>query len=105
MHGGLLLALGLRGHLTALEMSEIYKYLTQGSVTTMVGVLLGMAANKRGPCDMSVSKMLCLHIPSLIPQHFSAIDVACAVQAAACDWCWSFVSKVITPPDDGIPSK
>jgi anaphase-promoting complex subunit 1 len=27
--------------------------------------------------------MLCLHIPSLIPQHFSAIDVASPVQAAA----------------------
>ncbi len=27
--------------------------------------------------------MLCLHIPSLIPQHFSAIDVSSAVQAAA----------------------
>ncbi|KAL3915324.1 MAG: hypothetical protein SGILL_005708 [Bacillariaceae sp.] len=27
--------------------------------------------------------MLCLHIPSLIPQHFSTIDVASAVQAAA----------------------
>jgi anaphase-promoting complex subunit 1 len=32
---------------------------------------------------MSVSKMLCLHIPSLIPQHFSTIDVASTVQAAA----------------------
>jgi anaphase-promoting complex subunit 1 len=27
--------------------------------------------------------MLCLHIPSLIPQHFSTIDVASTVQAAA----------------------
>ena len=82
-HGGLLLALGLRKHLTALEMSDVYEYLTQGSVTTTVGVLLGMAANKRGSCDMAVSKMLCLHIPSLIPQHFSAIDVASSVQSAA----------------------
>jgi anaphase-promoting complex subunit 1 len=37
----------------------------------------------RGTCDISVSKMLCLHIPSLIPQHFSAIDVASTVQASA----------------------
>ena len=37
----------------------------------------------RGSCDISVSKMLCLHIPSLIPQHFSTIDVASTVQAAA----------------------
>lgn len=82
-HGGLLFALGLTGHLTVLEMSDIYEYLTHGTVTTTVGVLLGLAANKRGSCDLSVSKMLCLHIPSLIPQHFSAIDVASCVQAAA----------------------
>jgi len=82
-HGGLLLALGLRGHLAALEMTDIYDYLTHGQITLTCGVLLGMAANKRGSCDISVSKMLCLHLPSLIPQHFSAIDVASPVQTAA----------------------
>ncbi|GAX19404.1 anaphase-promoting complex subunit 1 [Fistulifera solaris] len=82
-HAGVLLALGLRGHLTALEMSDLYEYLTQGTVTTTVGILLGLAADKRGSCDIAVSKMLCLHIPSLIPQHFSAVDVASTVQAAA----------------------
>ncbi|GAX28424.1 anaphase-promoting complex subunit 1 [Fistulifera solaris] len=82
-HGGVLLALGLRGHLTALEMSDLYEYLTQGTVTTTVGILLGLAADKRGSCDIAVSKMLCLHIPSLIPQHFSAVDVASTVQSAA----------------------
>jgi len=82
-HGGLLMALGMRGHLAALEMTDIFDYLTHGSVTTTVGCLLGMAANMRGTCDISVSKMLCLHIPSLIPQHFSTIDVASTVQAAA----------------------
>jgi hypothetical protein len=43
-HGGMLMALGLRGHLTTLEMTDIFDYLTQGTVTTTVGVLLGMAA-------------------------------------------------------------
>jgi anaphase-promoting complex subunit 1 len=43
-HGGLLMALGMRGHLTALEMTDVFDYLTHGSVTTTVGVLLGMAA-------------------------------------------------------------
>ena len=82
-HGGLLLALGLRGHLAALEMTDIYDYLTQGQATLTCGVLLGMAANKRGSCDISVSKMLCLHLPSLIPNHFSSIDVNSSVQQAA----------------------
>jgi anaphase-promoting complex subunit 1 len=55
----------------------------KGTVTVTVGVLLGMAASKLSSCDLSISKMLCLHVPSLIPQHFSAIDVASSVQTAA----------------------
>ncbi len=83
-HGGLLMALGLRGHLSTLNVADVYEYLAHGTMTTTVGVLLGLAANKRGSCDISVSKMLCLHIPTLIPQHFSSsIDVASPVQAAA----------------------
>jgi anaphase-promoting complex subunit 1 len=39
-HGGLLMALGMRGHLTALEMTDIFDYLTHGSITTTVGTLL-----------------------------------------------------------------
>ena len=81
--GGLLMALGLRGHLSTLKMTDIYDYLTDGVVTTTVGVLLGMAANKRGSCDPAVSKMLCLHIPSLLPASFTGIDVASPAQAAA----------------------
>ena len=77
------MALGLRGYLSPLMMSDIYEYLTQGVVTTTVGILIGMAANKRGSCDPSVSKMLCLHIPSLLPASFTAIDVAGPAQAAA----------------------
>lgn len=81
--GGLLMALGLRGHLSTLKMTDIYDYLTDGVVTTTVGVLVGMAANKRGSCDPAVSKMLCLHIPSLLPASFTGIDVASPAQAAA----------------------
>lgn len=82
-HGGFLMALGLRGYLTALSMPDVIDYLTKGSVTIAVGVLLGMSANKRGTCDLSVSKMLCLHIPSLFPTSFSSIDVASESQIAA----------------------
>jgi anaphase-promoting complex subunit 1 len=82
-HGGLLMALGLRGHLGSLAMTDIYEYLTQGSDTTTVGVLLGMAATKRATCDPSVSKMLCLHIPSLLPPPFTDMDVSSVAQIAA----------------------
>jgi|TARA_B110001452_G_C15120442_1_gene390508 anaphase-promoting complex subunit 1 len=43
-HGGLLMALGMNGHLSTLEMTDIFDYLTHGSVTTTIGCLLGMAA-------------------------------------------------------------
>lgn len=82
-HGGLLFALGLRKHLGALAMTDIYEYLTQGNDTTTVGVLLGMAASKRATCDPSVSKMLCLHIPSLLPPPFTEMDVSSVAQIAA----------------------
>ncbi|GMI26641.1 hypothetical protein TeGR_g303, partial [Tetraparma gracilis] len=82
-HGGLLMALGLRGHLGALAMTDIYEYLTMGIDTTTVGVLLGMAATKRASCDASVSKMLCLHIPSLLPPPFTEMDVSSVAQIAA----------------------
>jgi len=82
-HGGLLMALGLQGYLSSLAMTDIYEYLSQGSVTTTVGVLLGMGANKRRTSDPAVSKMLCLHVPSLLPPSFAAMEVAPAAQVAA----------------------
>ena len=82
-HGGFLMALGLRGHLAALNTSDLTDYLSQGTITTTVGVFLGMAANKRGSCDPGVSKMLCLHVPSLLPPSFIPMDLASTVQAAA----------------------
>lgn len=62
---------------------DLTDYLTQGTITTTVGIFLGMASNKRGSCDPSVSKMLCLHVPSLLPPSFLPMDLASPVQAAA----------------------
>ena len=41
-----------------------------------------MAASKLGTCDASVSKMLCLHIPSLLPLQMQ-MDVSSVAQIAA----------------------
>lgn len=82
-HAGFLLALGLLRRLDALAMTDLYEYLAFGDDHTTVGVLLGMAACKRGSCDVAVSKMLCLHIPSLLPQPFTDMDVSPTAQAAA----------------------
>ena len=82
-HGGLLFALGLQQHLDILSMTDVYEYLTLGDDPTAVGVLLGMAACKRGTSDAAISKMLCLHIPALLPQPFKEMDVSPVAQAAA----------------------
>tara|TARA_B100001769_G_C22108034_1_gene598762 strand:- start:394 stop:1434 length:1041 start_codon:yes stop_codon:yes gene_type:complete len=82
-HGGLLLALGLQQQLHVLAMTDIYEYLTLGHDPTTVGMLLGMAAAKCGSCDAAVSKMLCLHIPALLPQPFADMEVSAAAQTAA----------------------
>ena len=42
------------------------------------GSAYGMAAAKRGTADASVSKMLCLHIPALLPQPFAEMEVSAA---------------------------
>lgn len=63
-HAGFLMALGLLGHLEVLAPPDVYRYLTQEHDATTVGVLLGMAAARRGTMDATVSKMLFLHIPT-----------------------------------------
>ncbi|CAM9631451.1 unnamed protein product, partial [Ectocarpus sp. 12 AP-2014] len=82
-HGGLLMALGLQGHLSSLAMTDVFEYLTLGQESTTVGVLLGMAAARRGSADLSTHKMLCLHVPSLLPHPFADMDTSSVTQAAA----------------------
>ena len=82
-HAGFLLGLGLQGHLTALSMPDTYGYLQSGHCATTVGILLGMGAARRGSMEPRCSKMLCLHIPSLLPVAFAEMDVPAEVQAAA----------------------
>lgn len=82
-HAGYLLALGLSKHLSALTMADTYEYLAQGHDTTTVAILLGLSAAKRGTMASTISKMLCLHIPSLLPPAFAEMDVAPTVQTTA----------------------
>lgn len=56
-HGGLLMALGLQGHLSSLAMTDVFQYLTLGQESTTVGVLLGMAAARRGSADLPTHKV------------------------------------------------
>ena len=82
-HAGFILALGLQGHLAALTMADTYEYLAQGHEATSAAVLLGMAASHRASQDSTISKMLCLHIPSLLPVSLADLEVPAVVQVAA----------------------
>ena len=82
-HAGVLLALGLQGHLNVLSKSDICDYLSQGNEPTTVAMLLGMAASKVGTADARLSKTLCLYLPTLLPQRHQDIDISPLVQTAA----------------------
>ncbi|XXQ32085.1 Anaphase-promoting complex subfamily unit 1 C-terminal domain containing protein [Plasmodiophora brassicae] len=82
-HAGLLLALGLQGHLAGLSRSDLYWYLSKKHDPTTIAVLLGLSASSRGTMDSTVSRMLCLHIPALLPSGFADLDVPILVQTTA----------------------
>lgn len=82
-HAGVLLALGLQGHLHVLSKNDICDYLSQGHEHTTVAMLLGMAASKVGAADARLSKTLCLYLPTLLPQRHQDIDISPLVQTAA----------------------
>lgn len=52
-HSGFLFGLGLGGHLTELERLEAFDYMIKGNELVIVGMLLGIAASKRGTMDVT----------------------------------------------------
>ena len=66
-HGGFLLGLGLMGQLDSLHPTDLYQHLKSAHDCTTIGVLLGRAASKTGKMDDADSRMMCLHIPALLP--------------------------------------
>ena len=71
------------GHLSCLSATDLYRYLSQEHDATTVGVLLGMAASKRGSLDPVISKMLFLHVPTRHPVSYPELELSPLVQAAA----------------------
>jgi anaphase-promoting complex subunit 1 len=82
-HAGVLLALGLTGQLSSLASADLVWYLSQRHESTAVGVMLGMAAARRGSMDHTISKMLCMHILAFHPPTFPELDVSSNLQTAA----------------------
>lgn len=66
-HAGLLLALGLNGHLKKMVTWNSFVYLTEKHVMTSIGLLLGLAVANIGTMDLVVTRLLSIHIPALLP--------------------------------------
>lgn len=81
-HAGLLLALGLHGHLHVLTISDIYTYLTWDHESTSVGLMLGLAASYRGTMNPAIAKCLFLHIPARQSTSFQELELQTLVQTA-----------------------
>ncbi|KAG1696502.1 Anaphase-promoting complex subunit 1 [Nymphon striatum] len=82
-HAGFLMALGLNGHLTNLAEWNIHDYLAKGHEPTSVGLLLGIAAAKRGTMDMTCTKLLSIHVEAFLPSTSVELNVPHMIQVAA----------------------
>lgn len=82
-HSGFLMALGLNGHLKNLAPFSMYEYLVECHEATNVGLLLGLSATHRATMDVSMTKLLSLHVETLLPPTSIELNVQQNVQVAA----------------------
>ena len=82
-HSGFLMALGLNGHLKSLAPFSMYEYLVECHESTNVGLLLGLSATHRATMDVSMTKLLSLHVETLLPPTSIELNVQQNVQVAA----------------------
>ncbi|XP_069677644.1 anaphase-promoting complex subunit 1 isoform X2 [Periplaneta americana] len=82
-HAGFLMALGLNGHLSNLAEFNTYEYLIKCHEMTSVGLLLGVAATKRGTMDVSTTKLMSIHVEALLPPTSIELDIPQNIQVAA----------------------
>ncbi|KAG0011980.1 Anaphase-promoting complex subunit 1, partial [Entomortierella chlamydospora] len=81
-HAGFLLALGLTGHLRALARSHVWRYLSFKHELTSTGLLLGLACAHRGTMNTAITRVLSVHMPALLPQHGSELNLSPLTQVA-----------------------
>ncbi|KAI8534757.1 hypothetical protein RHMOL_Rhmol10G0121600 [Rhododendron molle] len=76
IHAGLLLALGLHGHLRVLTITDIYKYYSQEHESTTVGLMLGLAASYRGIMQPAISKVNAFSCWTSVALFFYAFTIS-----------------------------
>lgn len=82
-YAGLLMALGLTSSLKALSETYLYDYLIRSEELLSVGLILGMAASYRATMDTKITRMLSIHVESLLPPTAIELDVSHNVQVAS----------------------
>ncbi|KAL3232428.1 Anaphase-promoting complex subunit 1 [Nakaseomyces bracarensis] len=81
-HAGFLLGLGLNGHLKNLEEWHIYNYLSLKSTYIGIGLLLGMSSSMKGSMDLTLTKILSIHVAALLPKGANDLNIDIKVQTA-----------------------
>ncbi|KAI8350725.1 hypothetical protein B0O80DRAFT_124721 [Mortierella sp. GBAus27b] len=81
-HAGFLLALGLTGHLKKLVNSHVWRYLSFKHDMTSTGLLLGLACAHRGTMNTATTRLLSVHMPALLPQNGSDLNLSPLTQVA-----------------------
>ncbi|KAF2723411.1 hypothetical protein K431DRAFT_282872 [Polychaeton citri CBS 116435] len=81
-HAGLLLALGLNGHLRNIAKWLSFKYLTPKHTMTSIALLLGLSASYMGTMDSLITRMLSVHITKMLPPGAAELNVSPLTQTA-----------------------
>lgn len=82
-YAGFLMSLGLLRSLEMLSHTYIYDCLIRSEELLSVGLILGLASTYRGTMDKKITRMLSIHIESLLPPTSIELDVSHSVQVAA----------------------
>ncbi|AMD19407.1 HBR506Cp [Eremothecium sinecaudum] len=81
-YGGFLLGLGLNGHLKVLEEWQLYNFLSPKYTHISIGLLLGICASMKGSMDLTLTKVLSVHIVALLPPGSSNLNIHHRVQTS-----------------------
>lgn len=81
-HAGLLLGLGLNGHLKTMATWHAFNYLTSKHTMTSIGLLLGLSATFLGTMEPMVTKLLSVHVLALLPPASNELNLGCFTQTA-----------------------
>ncbi|KAJ8107030.1 hypothetical protein OPT61_g9146 [Boeremia exigua] len=75
-HAGLLLGLGLNGHLRTIAKWLSFKYLTPKHIMTSVGLLLGLSASFMGTMDTLITRLLSVHVTRMLPAGAAELNLS-----------------------------